>query len=142
MSTLVFDSKKLEHKVKDGVLTLKYSDRDAFVNNSEIKKATFQEVERYKKDYCAAATEFSKEEALKALKKDKSIDTVKVDLPWTPNSYGKVLTTVKRKEHFRGMNGSPDVTKSTVRVKIKDPAVPSKSFISQLEDELTKQLLK
>lgn len=142
MSTLVFDSKKLESEVKNGVLVMKYTDKDAYLNGTDIKKATIKEVETYNKEYKEKASEFIAKEALKALEKDKKIDVVKVELPYQSNSYGKLTGTINREKTYPGINGRPDVTKSTFQLKVKEATNPGKSFISKLEEELTRKLVK
>lgn len=143
MSTLSFDAKLLNSAVdKNGVLVMKYTDKDAYVNGTELTEKQIKEVQAYNSEYCKAVAEFAKTQALEALKKDSKLQTVKVEMPWSTNSYGKATVTVNRKKTYPSMNGSPEVTKSTLQMKLKDPAVPGKTFISGLEDELTKALLK
>ena len=143
MSTLSFDKKLLESTTdKNGVTVLKYTDKDAYFNGTDLPKKQILDVASYNKKYCEEATIFAKDQALDVLKKNKDINTIKVELPWGYKSNGKLTVAVNREKTYPGIKDHPPVTKSTLQVKIKEPAAPGKTFISGLEDELTKALLK
>lgn len=125
----------------DGVVTLKYDDAAAFKNGTDIDAATLKAVATYGQQYVKATTTLAANEAQKLMEGNKDVSKVIVQFPYTVSSNGNLDVTVNRSKTYPGMNGAPDVTKSTINVAVKDPYAKIKSTVKDLEKELTAALL-
>ncbi len=138
----MFDKSKFESTTVDGVLTLKYSDEEAFKNGTEIPFKTLKEVSEYQHEYIEKATELAANEAKDAMEKDDKINKVIVNYPYSTSKRGAIDVAVDRSKTFKSMTGGEDIVKSTVRVAVQDPITKvSKSRVKELESDLTKALL-
>lgn len=138
----MFDSSKFESNKIGSVLTLKYTDKDAFKNGTDIPFKTLKEVANYQSSYLKEATELAASEAKKQLEKDKSLEKVTFEFPYTVSANGGININVDRSKTFPGINGGDPVTKSKITVVTKDPVNKvSKARIRELEADLTKTLL-
>lgn len=127
----------------DGIATITYGDDKAFFANTDMKKNDIKAVFDYAHEYIEAGTTAAKEVAVKTMEDDKSIDKVFVNLPYGVSKRGGLDIVAKREHTYPGMNGSPSVTKSTLKVAVTDPLTkPAKSFIKSNEADMTARLLK
>lgn len=137
----MFDKNKFENTGKEnGILSFKYEDRDAFEKGAPVPVKTLKEVHKYSKAYVEEATNVATELAKENFKKDKSLNKVIVNVPYSTSAHGHANITVTReKEYVNRLNGNNEVIrKSAIQVVVKDPAaeVP-KSKIHELVDDLT-----
>ena len=138
----MFDPAKIESTKVEGVVTLKYTDEDAFKAGTEISFKTLKEVEEYQHTYVDKATEFITEEAKKVMEEDSKVSRVVATLPYSTSKRGAVDIIVDRSKTYPGINGTAPVTKSKITVKVTAPQLKlSGSKIRGMEDELTKTLL-
>ena len=138
----MFDKSKLESSKVDGVLTLKYTDEDAYKNATDISFKTLKEVEDFQHSFVDKVTDFITEEAKKAMENDGKISKVVATIPYSTSKRGSVDITVDRSKTYPGINGNAPVTKSKITVKVTAPQLKvSGSKIRGMEEELTKTLL-
>lgn len=139
---IVFDSSKLESSVKDGVLKLVYTDKDAYMESCPIPEKQFKEIAAYDKEYLAKASEFMAAEAKKYFLEQKDVNDIRIELPFGHNSNGHTEGRFKRSYEWKGINGLPDGKKTSFQLKVQHPVHGvSKSTIKDLEKELTKAIL-
>lgn len=137
-----FDSKLLESSVKDGVLKLVYTDKDAFMGPCSIPEKQFKEVAAYEKEYLAKASEFMAAEAKKHFLKEKDINAINIELPFGHNSNGHTEGRFKRCYEWKGINGLPDGKKTSFQLKVQHPVHGvSKTTVKEFEKDLTKAIL-
>lgn len=140
----MFDKNKFESTTVDGVVTLKYDDEKAFMSGDDtVTGADLKRVAEYTAKYIEEGTNVASAEAKAIMEKDDKVNKVIVNYPFSTSKRGALDVAVDRSKTFRGMNGSEDVTKSTVRVTAADPVMKmSKTKIKDLEKDLTAALLK
>ena len=137
------DTGKFEVSKADGVATVTLNDEGAFYQGTDLTKSQIKEVFDHAHDYIEAGTTAAKNIAVKTMEDDKSIDKVFVGMPYGVSKRGGLDVVAKRSHTYPGMNGSADVTKSTLKVAVSDPLTkPAKSFIKSNEAEMTAALLK
>ena len=140
---MIFDKSKFEETKVDDVVTLNYKDEDAFKNGTDIKFSVLKEVESYRNKYIEDATVLASEESKRLMAKDKSINKVVVQYPFSTSKRGFVDVSVDRSKTYHIDKEKDPVIKSKVTVAVKDQlAKVSKSKIKDLETELTAALLK
>ena len=140
---LEFDKSKIKTTKANGVITLTYEDDDVYKNGTDITFKALKEADSYRSEYLKKATEFAAEQAKSELKRDKTIEKVIVNSPYTTSARGQASVIVDRSKTFKGIGDNPDVTKSKVTIAVKDPLNKvSKPTIAALEKELTALLLK
>lgn len=138
----MFENSKLSKEVLNNQLVVSYEDKDVFKKGTDIPAKTLKAVEDYRSSYLEKATEFISKYAESELKKDKKIEKVVAQLPFSTSGRGFVTINVDRKKTFPGVNGAPATTKSKISVVVKDPYIKvSKSYVKNLEEGLTKTLL-
>jgi len=129
-------------EVNEGVATLVAKDENLYLADTDISKQTFKDVADHNAKYIETVMTAAKESATALMEKDKSVDKVFVQTPYTVSKRGALDVEIKRSHTYPGMNGAPAVTKSTMKVKVTDPfAKPVKSTLKGLESEMTKALL-
>lgn len=142
----MFDKSKFESTKVDKVLNLTYEDRDAFTKGSGIPAKTMKEVYDYQHKYIEEATAMAAEVAKANLKKDKSIEKVVVNYPYSTKKDGKVDVTVFREREFRNNFGDKKgeiIRKPSISVAVDDPLTNvSKKKIHDLVDDLIAALNK
>lgn len=136
-----------ETQVAGKTATMVYKDEDAYKHNTDIPFTQLKASDSYRNEYIEKATEEATKVAKKELEKNKSLDNVTVEFPFSTSKRGNVTVNVERSHTYHIPNpepGKPDsVTKSVVKVAVKDPANKmSKSKVKELEEDLTKALLK
>lgn len=143
----MFDKTQFEKTVENNVAMLKYTDKDAFLKNTDIPEKTFKDVHDYKQEYLTEATKTIAQEAEDIMKKDKNITKVIGEVPFSHLERGNATITVDREktftDRFSNEGGEPtEIKKSTVSLLVKDPAHKvTKSVISELQNKLTDTLL-
>jgi len=136
-----FESEFKVEKV-EGVATAIYADKDAFYKGTELSKDTIKAVFDHSNNYVESATSEAKDLAQDIMENDKAINSVIVSLPYSPSKKGIITVKANREHTYPGMNGLPDVTKSTLKVMVKDPYQKSTGDkIKEMEAEMTKALL-
>lgn len=134
----MFDKSKFKSTKVDGVVTLTYEDKDAFKAGTEISADTLKEVHNYHKTYTAEAASMATELGKETMKKDKTINKVVVEFPYTVASNGKLTVGVHREKEY--VNA---FTKTGEKEIIKRPAVTvvAKDPSSKLTNSLVKKLV-
>ena len=142
LKEIKFDSSKLESSVKDGVLKLVYTDKDAYMGSCPVQEKQFKEIAAYEKEYLAKASEFMAAEAKKHFLEQKDVNEIRMELPFGHNSNGHTEGRFKRSYEWKGINGLPDGKKTSFQLKVQHPVHGvGKSRIKDLEKELTKAIL-
>lgn len=140
----MFKHELLEENKVGKVLTLKYTDTEVYKKgNDDITTDMLKSVSKYSKAYVEEAAKFSTEVAQQSMLKDKEIEKVIVELPFTVDANGSLDITTYRSKTYPSMTGGEPVTKSAVRITAHDPSNGmSKKKIKALEEQLTAVLLK
>lgn len=140
---LTFDEKKFNVTKVEGVATVAYEDKDVYYqNDDELTKATIDKVNKHNNNYIASVATAAKEQSISIMKEDSSIEKVIVELPYGTSTKGSVEVAAKRSHTYKGMNGGPDVTKSTMKVVVTDPLSKlGKTAIKAHEAEMTEALI-
>lgn len=135
----MFDNKKFKATKVDGVMSVVYEDENAYKNGTEIPFKTLKEVAAYQSQYVLDATTAAVDYAKKEMKKDKSIDKVNVEFPYSVSKHGKVTVDIDREKQYRNtLKGDGEIiSKPAISVKVKDPSQKvSKPKISAMVDDL------
>lgn len=137
----MFDKTKFKSTKVDGVVTLTYEDKDAFKSGTEIPVDTLKEVHAYHKSYTAEAATMAAELGKDTMKKDKSIDKVVVEFPYTIAHNGELTVSVHREKEYKNRftkDGEVEIIKQpAITVVAKDPAGKlSKPLVKKLVEEL------
>ena len=141
LKEIKFDSSKLESSVKDGVLKLVYTDKDAYMESCPVPEKQFKEIAAYEKEYLAKASEFMAAEAKKHFL-EQDVNDIRIELPFGHNSNGHTEGRFKRSYQWKGINGLPDGKKTSFQLKVQHPVHGvARSIIKDLEKELTKAIL-
>ena len=126
----------------EGVATVTYTDEKVFLDGTDIPNKDVKAVFEYAQEFIEAGTNAASAQAKTIMAKDKTINSVNVVLPYGISKRGEIGVKAKREHTYPGMNGRPDVTKSTINVMIKDPLTKiSKTKVKALETEMTDKLL-
>jgi hypothetical protein len=142
-AAVTLDVTKFDRTEIDGIVTLKYTDEEAFVSTTDVDEATLKKVFNHISDYTEACTTAAANAAKTEMENNPSVNRVIAEFPYTTSKRGGASVTVDRSHTYPGIGDAPDVTKSTIRVAITDPyAKVGKTFIKGLEAELTAALLK
>ena len=140
--SITFDPKKFEVSKADGVATVTYGDKEAFFEGTEISKKVLKEVFDYENEYIAATNVVSAKQATELMKKDKGVNEVIVEFPFSPSARGKVNVIAQRSQTFRSPKDGSEVTKSTLRTVVKNPYLKmTKSKVQELTAAMTETLL-
>jgi len=133
---------KFTKSVDNGVATLTYDDEKAFTENAPMPVSDMKKVFDYAHSYVEKTTNVVAEHAKDLMQNDQSIDKVIATLPYGLSKRSNVTVTANRSRTTPARGDIPEVTKSTLRVAIKDATIPiSKTKIRKLEAELTATLL-
>lgn len=136
------DPTKFEIEKAGGVATVNYTDDDAYYSSTDIEKSVLKNVNAHNSNYVEACAKAGSDIATKIMAKDKSIDVVHVKLPYGISKRGHVDVNSKRSVTYPGMNGRDPVTRSDVRVVVKDPmSTMGKSKLKELQAKMTETLL-
>lgn len=139
----MFDKAKFKREKVGNQVTFKYEDDSVYTSKSEIDVDTLKKVEDYRNRYAKAATTIAAELAKDTMQKEKDVDKVVLEAPFTTSAKGGIEVTVDRSKTFPGVNGKEPVTKSKITTIITDPYCKvSKKYVKDLEADLTKVLLK
>lgn len=137
-----FNEENFEVNKTEGVATVTYSDDKAFMDGTEIANKDVKAVFDYANDYIEAGTNAAATKAETIMTEDTDINSVNVMLPYGVSKRGEIAVKAKREHTYPGMNGRPDVTKSTLTVAVKDPLTKmSKTKLKALEADMTSKLL-
>lgn len=146
---LKFDKSNLSSTKVGNVVTLQYTDENVFKNGTDISFKTLKEVDDYKSQYIEQATEFAAKHAKDTMLKDKSIEKVIFEIPFSTSKRGELSVVVDRSKTYQGMldpktnKQLPPTTKSKITVNVKEPTLKvNKNSVKALESELTAALIK
>ena len=127
------------------VVALKAKDDNLFVDQAKeagIDTKTLKLVEGFRKEYLDKCVATAKAAGQKALEENKDAASVTVELPYTTSSNNDVTINITREKTYRGMNGSPDVTKAAMAAIVTDSYnKPTKSYMKEAEASMTLALL-
>lgn len=140
----MFDKSKFKKETVGNQVTFTYEEKDTFVKNAGVDHKVLKQVEDYKQNYLKELTTVSSELAKDVMVKDKKIESVVVEAPWSTSERGGVEIVVDRSKTFTGgPKGNGNVTKSKISINVSDPySKVSKKYIKDLEADLTKLLIK
>lgn len=144
----MFDKTKFKKEKTGNQVVYTYEESDVFTNGSGIDLKSMKAVEDYRSRYLKHAAEIASELAKETLQKDKKIDNVLVEVPFSTNDRGGVTIKIDRSKTFtvrdyKDGTKKGEITKSTMSIAVKDPyAKVSKKYIKSLEAELTDLLVK
>jgi hypothetical protein len=138
----MFESKDFKQTNNNGVVTLSYEDKDAYLKgNEEVTTDMIKAVGKYSKDYVEQVTTFAAEEGQKIMAKDKSVTQVVVEAPFN-HSYSKVEAFVKREKEVSAPGSTEKKIRSDVKVKVTDyNCKVSDKQIREMNQALTAALL-
>ena len=140
--SIEFDEGKFDVTKTNGVATVTYGDKEAFFEGTEISKKVLKEVFDYENDYIMATNISSAKQATELMEKDKDINEVIVEFPFSPSARGKVNVIAQRSQTFRSPKDGSEVIKSTLRTVVKNPFQKlSKSKVQDLTKAMTETLL-
>ena len=140
--SIEFDDGKFDVTKTNGVATVTYGDKEAFFEGTEISKKVLKEVFDYENDYIMATNVESAKQATELMEKDKDINEVIVEFPFSPSARGKVNVIAQRSHTFRSPKDGSEVIKSTLRTVVKNPFQKlSKSKVQDLTKAMTETLL-
>lgn len=133
----MLDQTSFDRAVAGNTLTLTCKDADAFKNGTDIDIKTIKKVEAYRNEYIEKATNIAQEKATEELKKNKNIERVVVEFPFTTNARGHCNVVVDREKTFH-VPGEKDenktITRPNITVSVKDPSSKmSKTKIKELQ---------
>lgn len=133
---------EFERSEVNGVVTLTYSDRDVYGVGCELDKKTIEKLQAYDVNYLTSATELAAGKAEDIMKKEKGVNKVIVDFPYTTNKLGHAVVAATRSKDIRVPASDKIITRSDVTLSVKDPynKVSSK-VIETLQDKMTATLL-
>lgn len=144
----MFDKSKFKREKTGNQVVFTYEESDAFTKGGDIDVKTLKAVEDYRSKYLKHATEIASELAKETMQKDKKIENVIVEVPFSTNERGGATIKVDRSKTFAVRDYTDgkktgEVTKSVISVAVKDPyAKVSKKYIKTLAAELTELLVK
>ena len=137
-----FDQSKFEVTKADGVATATYTDETVFKDNTDIPFAQMKKVMDYASEFVGEAAEAAATKATEIMSDDKSIDKVVFNMPYGVSKRGQVNVIANRSQTFRSPADGSEVTKSTLKVAVKDPLTKvGKTKIKELESKMTETLL-
>lgn len=133
----MLDQTSFDRAVAGNTLTLTCKDADSFKNGTDIDIKTIKKVEAYRNEYIEKATNIAQEKATEELKKNKNIERVVVEFPFTTNARGHCNVVVDREKTFH-VPGEKDenktITRPNITVSVKDPSSKmSKTKIKELQ---------
>lgn len=140
----MFDKKLFKSTKVDGVLSVKYDDKEAYGKGTDIPLETLEQVSEYNSKYALEATEAAVAYSKSQLKKDEEVNKVIVEFPYSTSEKGELTVTVDREKTFRNPQKEGEtITRPAIAVKVKEPAVIlSKSKIASMVDDLSEALSK
>jgi len=137
-----------EIKKENGVATVTYKEEDAYISGTEkVTTEMIKDVSEYNQDYIKSSVDASAELAKEIMTEDKDIQSVLTVAPYGvkrkgSSKAGEVTNLIKREHVYPGINGNPDVRKSTIKTAVLDNNLKiAKSYVKDLEADLTKALL-
>lgn len=142
---LKFDKSKLASSKVGNIVTLNYTDADVFESGTEISAKNIKEVEDYRKEYIDKAAEFASKYAKDLMVKDKGVDKVVFNMPFSTSKKGTLDISINRSKTFKNIKdkSGPDIVKSKIIIAVKDPfSKGTEKTIKALEAELTSALVK
>lgn len=139
-----FDSSKftrIEHD-KKGVI-FKYDDAKAYTEGTDISLKTLQEVEKYRGQYTEDAVTCSAELADKIFSKEKDLEKITVQFPFSTYQRGHIDVEIDRTTKATVPGKDEKIPKVGIRTKVVDPfAKPSKDNVVKVcEAKLNKYIL-
>lgn len=137
-----FDKSKFDKTEVNGIMTYTYKDENAYTSSGDITLKTLKQVDDHRSAYLEDATKIASEIAEHDMDKNKKINKVIFEFPFSTSKRGNVNITVDRSKTFASVNGGDPVTKSKITVAVTDPYNKvSKSRLKDIEARLTKKLL-
>lgn len=132
-----------ERSEVNGVVTLSYTDRDVYGAGCELDKDAIKKLQDYDASYLATATELAAAKAEALMKKEKGVNKVIVDFPFTTNKKsGQAVITSSRSKEIRVPASDRVITRSDVTLSVKDPYNKvTSSLIDSLQEKMTATLL-
>ena len=127
----------------NGVVTLTYTDREVYGAGCELDKDVIKKLQDYDASYLSTATELAATKAEELMKKEKGVNKVIVDFPFTTNKKsGQAVVTSTRSKDVRVPASDRVITRSDVSLSVKDPYNKvTSSLIDTLQDKMTATLL-
>lgn len=139
----MFDKSKFTKETTGNQVVFTYEDKEAFTKGSSLDLKTLKAVEDYKSKYLKSLAEVSSELAKDTMGKNKKIDSISVNVPFSTSERGSARADVFRSKTFTGIKGEGTYTHSKVNIVVKDPySKVSKKYIKDMETELTSLLVK
>jgi len=109
----------------------------------DLTKKQIKEVFDHSQSYLNKCAEVTAEVATSIMGKDKAIDNVLFNLPYGVSKRGCVDVKTRRTVTFPGIGTNPDVTRSDLRMVVKDPLTKvGKTKLKDLQANMTAELLK
>jgi len=136
------DAKKFKVEKAGNTATLVYEDDAAFYADTELPKTEIQRVFKHASEYVTDCATVAADVATKLMAKDKKIDEVIMTMPYGVSKRGNVTARAKRTVTFPGIGDNPSVTRSDIRISVRDPLTKTpRSKLKELQAKMTEQLL-
>jgi len=136
------DKSKFTITKAGSVATAEYKDENAFFGNDDVSRKDIEKVFKHAQDYVTDCAKVSAELSTEVMKDDSKIDEVHVTMPYGVSKRASVTAKARRSVTYPGMNGGDPVTKSDLRVVVKDPhSKVSKTAMKEMQSQMTKELL-
>jgi len=137
------DKKDFKVEKSGNVATVTCTNEDAFYEGTDISKKDIKAVFDHSHQYIEECANAAAEQATAIMAKDKKVNEVTFSMPYGVSKRGEVSIKTRRSVTYPGINGSADVTRSDLRVVVKDPLTKmSKTKLRTLQKSMTEQLLK
>jgi len=136
------DKSKFTITKAGNVATATYKDENAFFETEEVSRKDIEKVFKHTQEYVAGCAKASAELSTDVMKEDSKIDEVHVTMPYGVSKRASVTGKARRSVTYPGMNGGDPVTKSDLRIVVKDPhSKVSKTAMKEMQSQMTKELL-
>jgi len=123
------------------VATVTCEDDNAFFD-TDLTKKQIKDVFDHAHGYIEKAANVAADMATDIMKKDKKVNEVSFALPYGVSKRGGLNIQARRSTTFRGVGDRPDVTRSDLRVAVKDPmSKVSKTKLKAMQARMTEELL-
>jgi len=138
-----FNKDEIVVSKENGVATVTVGGENAYFDKSPIDKKVLKEVADYNEDYLKTVVETVKDQAKEIMLEDSNIEKVVGTAGYSVSKRGAINVNINKSHTYPGLNGKPDVTKSVIKVDVKDPTKKVGTTLrKQWEQELTDALLK
>lgn len=137
----IFDKSNFEVSTENGVSTFNFKDKDAYKNGTDIPFKVLKQVGDYNAEYVREATELSFELSKEHGKKNKNVDKMIFNYPYSSSGRGNIAIEVLRNKEVRLPSTGELVTRSDMKVIVKDPNSKfPKATLKDLNKQLTEVL--